>query len=185
MKKTIITRIAVICCISAMVAAMAACGSNQSEPSQTPQGSATQGSSADASADTSEYADYIGYQFAGTDPWGGEVAITIRTIKDGTMELTYTDVPSKDITVYAECTQIPVAGDGTAPIAAVGKLTDQENVSFNYVGSLEFKDGQIILTYEEGSITTTSDQGDSDSYQVGPLTDEEKTVVLTKTVDPS
>ncbi|MBR3246123.1 MAG: hypothetical protein IKF90_26045 [Parasporobacterium sp.] len=192
MKKTIFIRIATICCICAAAIATAACGGSQPAPAPAQGSSAVapaQGSSAvastDASGDSSKYADYIGYQFAGTDPWGGEIAITIRTIKDDTMELTYTDMPSKDMTVYAECSGIPVYSDGTTPLGVTGSVDDKENVIFNYIGSLEFKDGTLVLTYESGSITTESEQGDSDSYQVEALADDDKTVILTKTVDPS
>ena len=54
------------------------------------------------------YAEYAGYQFSGTDPWGGTLSITVRTIVDGKMEWTFTDVFDNH-TLYQEQS---VGGEG-------------------------------------------------------------------------
>ena len=139
----------------------------------------------DAQAEVpAESADYVGYQFAGTDPWGGNVSITIRSIADGEMEATYTDVLGEDTTLYAEMSGIPIDGT-TAPFSPAGQSVEDENLLFSYVGSIELKDGQLVLTYESGNTETVSDQGGSTAYHVEALDENAKTITLTKTVDPT
>ena len=131
-------------------------------------------------ADNGEYAEYLGYQFSGQDPWGAELAVTIREIKDDKITWTYTDTLTKDITVYKELTT--TLKDNKSSFTVKGK--DGDN-SFSYSGTLSLKDGKLTIKYSKGELTTKSSEGDSSSYQVEALEKAAKTVTLTKVVDNS
>lgn len=141
------------------------------------------------------YDEYIGYQFSGNDPWGNELAITIRSLKDDKLTWTYTDT-FEDATAYQEITskfkdgktsfniKDSIQVDGLKDIG--GQTVDiSSSYSYDYSGTLTLKDGKLFVKYEKGSLTTVSSEGDSASYQVGPLDDKDKTVTLKKVVDNS
>ena len=130
--------------------------------------------------DNGEYGEYVGYQFSGQDPWGTELAVTIREIKEDKITWTYTDTLTKEVTVYKELTN--TLKDDKASFTVKG---NDGNYSFNYSGSLTLKDGKLIIKYSKGELTTNSPEGDSNSYQVEALEKEAKTVTLTKVVDNS
>ena len=127
------------------------------------------------------YEDYLGYQFSGKDPWGYELAITIRTLEDDKLTWTYTDVYGEgesSITIYDELTT--EFKDGSTPFKISG---DDTTYSYEYNGTLTLKDGKLSVKYIDGALTTKSSEGNSASHQVGPLEDSEKTVTLTKVED--
>lgn len=135
-------------------------------------------------ADTVDYSDYIGYQFSGTDPWGGELAVTIRSIEDGTMAASYTDVIG-DYTFYSEMDGMPV-NENQVPFGAGGASLEDENTTFSYSGHMEFiGNEQIRFVYEAGEVSTASSEGGSSAYHVEALDESAKTVILSKTVDPT
>ena len=130
-----------------------------------------------------DYDEYLGYQFSGKDPWGNELAVTIRTLENDKLTFTYTDVigsGSDSVTVYSEATA--TFKDGSAKFNVKGKA-DDSSYTFDYNGVLTLKDGNVEIKYETGAITEKSTNGDSDSYQVGPLEDAKKAIVLKKVVD--
>ena len=130
-----------------------------------------------------DYKDYIGYQFSGKDPWGGELAVTIRTLENDKLTWTYTDVlgnGESSVTVYNELeTEFK---DGTTSFTVKGK---ENNYSFNYAGTLTIKDGKLTVKLTDGALEEKSTEGGSASYQVGPLDEAAKTIVLSKIVDNS
>ena len=131
------------------------------------------------------YEEYIGYQFSGKDPWGSELAITVRTLKDDKLTWTYTDVLGEgesSVTVYNELTTD--FKDGSTSFTVSGE-TEDKLYSFEYKGILTLKDGKLTVKLESGSLTSNSAEGGSSSHQVGPLEDAAKTVTLTKVVDNS
>ena len=132
-----------------------------------------------------DYKDYIGYQFSGKDPWGSELAITIRTLEDDKLSWTYTDVLGEGeeaVTVYSELSS--TFKDGSCEFMISGS-TDKEGVTSSYNGTLTLKDGKLTVKYTDGALTTKSAEGDSNAYQVGPLDEANRTVTLTKVVDNS
>ena len=132
----------------------------------------------------SAYADYIGYQFSGKDPWGNELAVTIRTLENDKLTWTYTDVVGEgesSLTLYSELTTD--FKDGSTSFNAKGKADD--NNTFDYKGTLTLKDGSLSITFTDGAVTTNSSEGGSSAYQVGPLEEANKTITLTKVVDNS
>lgn len=130
-----------------------------------------------------EYADYVGTQYSGDDPWGGKLAITVRSIVDGKMDWTFTDT-FEDHTLYQEISATPIK-DGTAEYEIQGNDVENEKVCFSYQGSMEFKDGQITFSFLKGSVTVSSTEGDSDSRMAEALSDSglKNMVVLKKTPD--
>lgn len=126
--------------------------------------------------------EYMGYQYSAKDPWGGEVSITLRQEKDGKLEWTYTDVLPEDMMVYTEVTSD--YANGYTEWTIEGDVSDKEHYTYKYSGNLKLQGGGIELTYTDGSITCHSENGDSDSYNVGPVKDSGKnTVFLEKVVD--
>ncbi|MCQ2529907.1 MAG: LysM peptidoglycan-binding domain-containing protein [Lachnospiraceae bacterium] len=150
------------------VMALAACGSSKDEKLPV---------SDDA------YAEYVGAQFAGQDPWGGELTITVRSIVDGKMDWTFTD-SFDDHTLYQEQSGT-VIQDGSAEYSIEGKDAENKNVSFSYEGTMDLKEGQITFSFLKGSVTTKSSAGDSDFRMAEALEPSgiSNEVVLVKTAD--
>ena len=132
-----------------------------------------------------EYAEYAGVQFTGQDPWGGELAITVRSIVDGKMDWTFTN-SFEDHTLYQEQRET-VIQDGRAEYSIQGKDVENSNVSFSYEGTMDLGDGQIIFSFLKGSVTTKSSDGDFDAHIVEALETSglSNEVVLIKTPDDS
>lgn len=132
-----------------------------------------------------EYADYVGCQFSGADPWGGSLAITVRTIVDGKMEWTFTDAFDEH-TLYQEQSGTAIQ-DGIAEYEIQGKDVENDKVTFSYQGTLELRDEQIAFTFQKGSVTTSSPEGGSDARMAEALagSGSDNTVVLKKAADDS
>ncbi len=130
-----------------------------------------------------EYAEYVGTQYSGDDPWGGKLTLTVRSIVDGKMDWTFTDI-FEDHTLYQEISSTPIK-DGTAEYEIQGTDVENEKVSFSYKGSMELKDGQIAFSFLKGSVTVSSTEGDSDSRMAEALSDSglKNMVILKKTPD--
>ena len=131
------------------------------------------------------YAEYVGAQFAGQDPWGGELTITVRSIADGKMDWTFTD-SFDDHTLYQEQAETAIQ-DGIAEYSIQGSDAENENVSFSYEGTMALSEGQIIFSFLKGSVTTKSSEGDSDArvaeaLEASGISNE---VVLVKAADES
>ena len=129
-----------------------------------------------------DYKDYIGYQFSGKDPWGNELAVTIRTLEDDKLTWTYTDVIGQgenSLTLYNELTT--EFKDGKTLFNVKGEA--DSNHTFDYTGVLTLKDGELSIKYENGQLTSKSSEGDSTSHNVGALEEDTKTITLTKIVD--
>ena len=145
------------------------------------------GSSKDEKLPVSDdaYAEYVGAQFAGQDPWGGELTITVRSIVDGKMDWTFTD-SFDDHTLYQEQAGT-IIQDGRAEYSIQGKDAENKNVSFSYEGAMDLSDGQITFSFIKGSVTTKSSNGDSDdriaeALKASGISNE---VVLVKAADDS
>ena len=132
-----------------------------------------------------EYADYVGAQFSGQDPWGGDLAITIRSIVNGKMDWTFTDT-FDDHTLYQEQSAASIQ-DGIAEYSIEGKDLENDGVSFSYQGSMELKDGQITFSFITGAVMTKSGEGGSSARIAEALKDSglSNEVVLQKAADES
>lgn len=133
----------------------------------------------------SEYADYVGTQFSGQDPWGGILTITVRSIVDGEMDWTFTDVFDNH-TLYQEQGKTLIQ-DGKTEYSIQGKDVENENVSFSYEGTMELSDGQITFSFLKGSVTTSSSEGGSDARMAEALEGSgiANEVILVKAADDS
>ena len=116
-----------------------------------------------------EYMDYAGWQFAGEDPWGGNLTVTVRSIVDGKMEWTFTDV-FDDSTLYQLVKGTPVQ-EGKADFDIEGKDVENDDITFHYQGEMELKDGKILMTLTSGSVMTASSEGGSSSRNAEALAD--------------
>ena len=131
------------------------------------------------------YAEFAGAQFAGQDPWGGELTITVRSIVDSKIDWTFTD-SFDDHTLYQEQAETAIQ-DGIAEYSIQGSDAENENVSFSYEGTMALSEGQIIFSFLKGSVTTKSSEGDSDAHVAEALEASgiSNEVVLVKTADNS
>ena len=131
-----------------------------------------------------DYKDYIGYQFSGKDPWGNELAVTVRTIENDKITWTFTDVVGEgesSLTLYNELST--EFKDGETSFNAKGSADD--NNTYDYTGTLTLKDGKLLVKFEKGSVTTNSTEGGSSAYQAEALEESARTITLTKVVDNS
>lgn len=133
----------------------------------------------------SEYLEYVGTQFSGQDPWGGNLTITVRTIINGEMDWTFTD-SFDNHTLYQEQSKSKVE-NGKVEYSIEGKDAENKNVSFSYQGTLELKDGQITFSFINGAVTSSSSEGGSQARMAEALPDSgiSSEVVLVKTADDS
>jgi len=133
----------------------------------------------------SEYADYVGTQFSGQDPWGGNLTITVRSIVDGEMDWTFTDAFDNH-TLYQKQGKTLIQ-DGKTEYSIQGKDVENENVSFSYEGTMELSDGQITFSFLKGSVTTSSSEGGSDARKAEALEGSgiANEVILVKAADDS
>ena len=131
------------------------------------------------------YAEYVGAQFAGQDPWGGELTITVRSIVDGKMDWTFTD-SFDGHTLYHEQGETAIQ-DGNAEYSIQGRDAENENVSFSYEGTMNLSDGHIAFRFLKGSVTTESSDGNSDACMAEALEASgiSNEVVLVKNADDS
>ena len=166
--------LAIIACAAMGCSVLAGCGSSSSETTTAAETQAAETTVAETTAATGSYDEYVGKQFAATDPWGGEISVTVRSIADGKMEWTYTDVLT-DVTVYNDNTTD--FADGKSDFTFEG--TDSEGkYTFTYSGTIELKDGNVVITLSDGACTSVSESGGGSAYQVGPLSDDAKTITL-------
>ncbi len=157
----------VIAVVTMSVFLLAACGSNKET----------------LPVSDSAYADYVGAQFSGKDPWGGDLTITVRDIVDGKMDWTFTDT-FDEYTLYQEQSETSIQ-DGVAEYSIEGKDVEKDNISFSYQGTMELKDGQITFSFLTGAVMTASSQGGSSDRMAEALKDSglQNEVVLQKTAD--
>lgn len=135
-----------------------------------------------ACGNKTNYDEYIGYQFSGKDPWGNELAITIRTLEDNKLTWTFTDVYGKgddSITLYNEITT--EFNDGKTSFNVSGNA--EKDYTYDYSGTLTLKEGNVVIVYESGQLTSNSTEGGSTSHHVAALEDGDKDVTLIKVVD--
>ncbi len=127
-----------------------------------------------------DYKDYMGYQFAGKDPWGTEVAVTIRSLEDDKLTWTFTDTLTQEVTVYDELTT--ELKDSKTSFTVKG---EDDKYSYEYSGTLTLKDGKLLVEYTKGSLVGKSTEGGSSSHNVEAVEESNRTVTLTKVVDNS
>ena len=154
---------------------LAACGN--SSPA------AEEASPAEALTDEIEYAEYAGYQFSGTDPWEGTLTITVRSILDGKMEWIFTD-SFEDHTLY-QVQKDTVLQNGKADFDIRGRDVENDDVSFAYQGTLELKDGDIVVAFDSGAVTGESPEGGASYHIAEALADSglSNQAVLSRTVN--
>jgi len=133
-----------------------------------------------ASAADPGYEEYAGYQFVGSDPWGGQLSVTVRSVANGLMEWTFTDL-FEDGMIYKELERTEIK-EGCADFYLEGNYSESDNLIYNYGGSIQLIEGYVVIEYEYGETVTQSPEGDSNSRQVDALPDDEKIVVLEKYV---
>lgn len=123
--------------------------------------------------------EYIGYQYAGTDPWGCQLSVTLRQVSGGNLEWTYTEILENGDMIYRELST-PYT-NGYSEWYIEGNIKD--DMTYNYSGNLKLQGGGVEFTYTSGNIMEGNpENGQSASHQVGPLLDNgTNTVFLTKT----
>ena len=116
-----------------------------------------------------EYIEYAGYQFSNQDPWGGTLTITIKNIDDGKMDWSFTD-SFDDHTLY-QVQEDTAIQNGKADFDMQGNDVEHENVTFSYQGTLELKDGKVIVTFISGAVMSESPEGGSSYHFAEALAD--------------
>lgn len=79
----------------------------------------------------------------------------IKSIVDGKMEWTFTD-SFEQSTLYQEMKET-VVQDHAASFDVQGNDAENRNTTFQYQGTMELKDGTIVMTFESGAVMTQQD----------------------------
>lgn len=122
------------------------------------------------------YNTYVGNQYSGKDPWGNEIIIKLNSFNekkelDWTFTTIIEDGNSKS-KLYNSV--ISVFKDGTTFLNIKG-TSDNKKYSFDLMGTIILKDGNIVTTYESGDIT-----GNNKELKVEKLEVAKRTFTLTK-----
>ena len=130
-----------------------------------------------------DYKEYVGNQFAGKDPWGNGLTMTVRTIEDNKMTYTFTVLygeGEESKTAYKELSG--ELKDDAVAFEFKGETTEDKNTTFDYSGTITLKDGKLVVKYEKGQLTINSAEGGSGSQMAEALDDKAKTVTLEKVI---
>ena len=103
-----------------------------------------------------EYSDYVGAWFRGATPWGGKLTVTIKSIVGGKMEWSLTDSFDNE-TLYREIEETEVK-NGAASFDVQGNAAEDKDTSFRYKGTMELKDGAVVMAFEYGEIVKGSQE---------------------------
>lgn len=117
---------------------------------------------------------YVGNTYAGVDPWGEKVSITVDKVEGSKVDLTYNENIDADRIITCACAA-DIESDDSVQVDVKGT---QDNVDYEYILALEFKDNTIVMTYFDGQKTEKLEDGDSGFHMVGALADDARTVVL-------
>ena len=118
----------------------------------------------------------LGNQYSGQDPWGGELSITIRSISDTSLSWSFTDVFGNS-TLYNEMADSPIY-NGHVDFYVEGQDLYNASITYNYSGTLDFVDNQIVVTFLAGEVDENSPEGGSSSRHVAALEPGRNVVVL-------
>ena len=116
-----------------------------------------------------EYADYVGAWFRGETPWGGKLTVTIKSIVGGKMEWSLTD-SFDNATLYQETEDTEVKS-GAASFDVEGSAAEDKDTEFHYKGTMELKDGAVVMAFEYGEITKGSSEGASNVWDEKAMAD--------------
>lgn len=182
MKKLFALMLALVLALS-----LAACGEQATQPETTTAPETTDapattaGDAATTEAAADPIAEMIGYSYTGQDPWGAPLNVTLRTLENGKLEWTYAAVIGEgEDALTLDAVSTDELKDGAVNFHITGKVMENEAMTFDYSGTLQLKDGKVVLTYADGQITEESPEGGSGSYHVGALDAAAKTVTLEK-----
>ena len=144
---------------------LAGCSGNAGAPSGV-ESSQSESSGRSAASSDSEYEEYVGNLFVGQDPWGGTLAVEVKSISEGKASWTFIDA-SEGSTLYQDVTDTKIA-DGRAEFTLAGRDLENDD-TFEYSGTLELKDGAVVMTFLSGAVATHSSEGGSSSRMAEAL----------------
>ena len=144
---------------------LAGCSGNAGAPSGV-ESSQSESSGQSAASSDSEYEEYVGNLFVGQDPWGGTLAVEVKSISEGKASWTFIDA-SEGSTLYQDVTDTKIA-DGRAEFTLAGRDLENDD-TFEYSGTLELKDGTVVMTFLSGAVATHSSEGGSSSRMAEAL----------------
>jgi hypothetical protein len=125
------------------------------------------------------FAEYMGRQYSGEDPWGNPLSIDLISMEDGTVSYVYKSVIGEDDylrTFLAESSGELI--DGVMPFQITAAAEEDEATHLDYSGSIALTDGRLFVTYDAGAVTEESPEGGSAAYQAPGLEGDNKTVIL-------
>ena len=126
------------------------------------------------------FAEYMGRQYSGEDPWGNPLSIDLISMEGGTVSFVYKSVIGEDDylrTFLAESSGELI--DGVMPFHIAAAAEENEAAHLDYSGSITLTDGRLFVTYDAGAVTEESPEGGSAGYQAPALEGDNKTVILT------
>ena len=125
------------------------------------------------------WSDYMGKQYAGEDPWGNPLTITLQGMEGNEISFEYLSVIGEGESARTFLAKASGAlSDGTVPFHITASAQGYEAMHLDYSGSLTLKDGRLFVTYDAGSVVEDNPEGGSAGYQAPALEGDNKTVEL-------
>ena len=128
-----------------------------------------------ATAESADLTGYIGSAYSGVDPWGGTLTVTVRDIRDGRMDWTFTDTLD-GMTLTQDLEGTALSGD-TAAFHVEG-AAEVDHETFDYEGTIALRDGVVYVAYTRGELTEHSEEGGSTAYHVAALDETARVALL-------
>ena len=114
-----------------------------------------------------------GALYAGIDPWGNPLSVSLTT--EDTLSGVWTQNFGGDLFTQT----FENAGDG---FAVEGALGDSDYITCRYTGSMILDGDVLTVTFSDGEMTEASTEGGSTSYHVEPLDEAQRSVALVPAV---
>ena len=127
------------------------------------------------------FADYTGGKFVGSDPWEGELTVTIESIDDNRMDWTLTEAV-EDVTLCLSINDTELT-DGVGDFHIMGISQDNESIAYDYTGTVALSEGAVIITFTDGQTTQLNANGGSGFHMVGALEEDQRAVPLARVQD--
>ncbi len=163
--------------VIAMVFTLTACGSSDTKENKEPDNN----NNDDVEDKIESFDDYMGNTYSGKDPFGNKLSITFNSLENEELTWLFKDLVNKDeesFTLSAINTSNVDEGSFTFDVKGV----DIENpkTTFEFVGTVTLRKGNLIVNFESGQISNSSKKGGTSFYQLDDVKESEKTVTLTK-----
>ena len=123
--------------------------------------------------------DYIGHNYVGKDPWGNKFTISLKDLNDNNLSWEYKDEVNYNDNIYTlRNNYINVLNDNKYEFDVNGISNEKNTVLFLFKGNVTLKDGNLVVSFEDGLMSDTDHDNEKFSFHISDLEDSKKTVTL-------